>query len=118
MATPILTISANPLPTIHYNTAQVLDFGVVKDASGSFIDISSGWTGLFAVLFDDRVGGISVAKTGTWTYGSDGKLSLTLTQSESSQFAPGNYLCRVAMSNDGGTTNSTHQGGNFQVVYP
>jgi len=118
MATPALTFSTTPLPQIHFNTAQSLSFGIVRDAAGDPIDISTGWTAKLTFLYQTPAGNGSLDKTGTFSYGADGSLSLALTQTQAQQILPGFLNAIVTLSDDSYTTQSTHAGGNVQVTSP
>jgi len=115
MATP--AVKLNTLnPTFTSNTAQVLDLGIVSQPDGTPIDISSGYTALLNYrystlqsLTDD------LSLTGTFSYGADGALKLTLTQAQSNTLFPGSWPLSVLVSNDSFSTSSVHGKGNLRV---
>lgn len=119
MATQILTRNTSALPTIVYNTPQVLDFGIVKDSAGVALDISTGFDArLIAVKANAVTGQDSSPKSGTWSYGADGALKLTLTQAQACEWVPGTFVCQVDISDDSFATIARHQGGSMRVQSP
>jgi len=103
MATPILTVQ-NKNQSIIQTTPQKLIWDI-KDADGAPKDISSGFTAQMQHFFSssqDAKGGQVV--DGTWTYGADGKLTLTLTMAQSEDVHTGNWPYIVNLSNDSFTT--------------
>lgn len=115
MATPAFQIQ-NVSATIRQESAQELDFGIARDAAGAPVDISSGYTAQMVLRLSqqrDQYGPIVFG--GTFVLGSTGSVKMQLTQAQSNQAPVGNWGITVRLSNDGGTTYSTHGVGQATV---
>jgi len=119
MATEILTLNTTSLPALRQNTPQVLDFGIVRDAAGDPLDISSGFTAILRIYLASGINASTpVSKSGTFSYGADGALKLTLTSAQSNEVPTGNWTAEVIVSDDAFATYSKHQVGGFRVINP
>lgn len=116
MATPtflVQTVNA----TVIQNTAQVLNLGIVKDVAGTPIDIDTGYTALTKATFSaakDKYAPVTLA--GTYTYGTDGSLLLTLTKTEANALPVGRWNFTTILSDDAFTTSNLHGNGAVTVV--
>ena len=87
--------------------AQVVEQGspnrlewLVKDLDGAPLDISAGFTAAFIVAPLRGQGIAGSAHAGTFAYGADGVLSLTMTQAQTSNDTVGRYEYDLRISDD------------------
>jgi len=117
MTTPILTRNPSSSMTVLSDTPQVIDLGIVKDQDGAAIDISSGWVAGFAI---QRSPSNSARSTqtgdGTFTYGGDGQLNLSLTRADAAKYWGGSWPCLIQLTNDSWASSSVYFQGTCRVV--
>jgi len=115
MATPAMLLQTGAT-TLQQGTAQTIDLGVVKDPSGTPIDIDTGYTAALQWRYGTARDASTVPSiTGTYSYGSAGELSVTLTQSQSNQAPVGSWPYWIILTNDAFATSSIHKSGTFTV---
>lgn len=111
MATPYFQVNSSN-QTINQSSPSDLDFPVAKDASGTPVDISSGYTSYF--IYNDPRKPAAYSNTtlaGTATLGAAGEINLTGTAAQNHGLPSGTFNLEVWLSNDAGTTKSKVVGG-------
>lgn len=115
MTTPILTPQQKNQQILQ-GSPQALTW-LISDAAGAPKNISSGYVADAEQQFSSQVDAAgSAALPGTFTYGSDGVLTLTLSQSQANTVHTGTWPYFVTLSNDSGTTVSVGARGTLIVV--
>jgi hypothetical protein len=115
MATPAMQLQTGAI-TLQQDSAQTLDLGVVKDPSGTPIDIDTGYVAALQWRYGNGRDKSTVPSiTGTYSYGSAGELSVALTQAQSNQAPVGSWPYYIILTNDAFATYSIHKSGTFVV---
>lgn len=115
MATPALTLQTGAI-TLQQGTAQTIDLGIVKDAAGAPLDIDTGYVAALQWRYSTARDASTVPSiSGTYSYGSAGELSVTLTQAQSNGPPTGSWPYFIILTNDSFATHSIHKSGTFTV---
>ena len=115
MPTPIFQNKVVSLSTVA-NSPVAFEF-VCNDATGAPVDISSGYLAYaWAQSNSSHLRGAQIAVPGTYTYGSTGKLTLSMVSSDTFALPAGEALpINVFLSNDSGVTHAMVANGVLKI---
>lgn len=121
MATPALSYVNQPITLVN-NNATVIDFGIVTDEDGDPVDISSGFAAAGSIepasSPNPSAARPTVQGLGTFSYGADGSLKLTIAYQATASITCLQSNYKLYITNDSFSTYAVIRGGQFQLLAP